>query len=52
MTMGTIFWLLTAAICLIFLIISWRVRGDANKSFSSYAIGSGSFGIWLIFFTQ
>ncbi|MBQ6321698.1 MAG: sodium:solute symporter family protein [Lachnospiraceae bacterium] len=52
MSMGTVFWLLTAVICLIFLVISWRVRGDANKSFSSYAIGSGSFNLWLIFFTQ
>lgn len=39
MTMGTIFWLLTAAICLIFLIISWRVRGDANKSFPATPSG-------------
>ena len=52
MSMGALFWLLTAAVCLVFLIISWRVRGDANRSFSSYAIGSGSFNLWLIFFTQ
>lgn len=51
-SMGTIFWLLTALVCLIFLIISWRVKDQANQSFSSYAIGSGSFNLWLIFFTQ
>ncbi len=52
MTMGTIFWLLTALVCLIFLIISWRVKEKANQSFSDYAIGAGSFNMWLIFFTQ
>ena len=52
MSMGTIFWLLTALICLLFLIISWRVRENANQSFSDYAIGAGHFNIWLIFFTQ
>lgn len=52
MTMGTLFWILTAAVCVIFLIISWRVKGAANESFSSYAIGGGSFNLVLIFFTQ
>ena len=51
-SMGTIFWLLTALVCLVFLVISWKVKDQANQSFSSYAIGSGSFNLWLIFFTQ
>lgn len=51
-SMGSVFWLLTAAVCLIFLIISWRVKDKANQSFSDYAIGAGSFNLWLIFFTQ
>ena len=52
MSMGTLFWILTAVICAIFLLISWKVKGKANESFSSYAIGGGSFNMLLIFFTQ
>lgn len=52
MTMGTIFWILTAVFCGAFLVISWRVKDQANESFSNYAIGSGSFNMLLIFFTQ
>lgn len=52
MTLGTICWILTAVICGAFLLITWRVKGKANESFSSYAIGSGSFNMLLIFFTQ
>lgn len=52
MEMSTIFFLLTAVICGIFLVISWKARGKANESFSQYAIGGASFGMLLIFFTQ
>ena len=52
MTMGTIFWILTAVVCGVFLLISLRVRNQANESFSQYAIGGGSFNMLLIFFTQ
>ena len=52
MTMGTIFWLLTAVVCGVFLLISFKVRERANVSFSQYAIGGGSFNMLLIFFTQ
>ena len=52
MTMGTLFWILTAVFCGAFLVITWRVKGKANESFSSYAIGVGSFTMVLIFFTQ
>lgn len=52
MTMGTLFWILTVVVCGIFLIISWRVKGQANESFSHYAIGGSSFPMLLIFFTQ
>ena len=52
MEMSTIFFLLTAVVCGIFLLISWKVQGKANESFSQYAIGGASFGMLLIFFTQ
>lgn len=52
MSMGTIFWILTILVCLVFLIISWKVKDEANQSFSNYAIGGASFGMALIFFTQ
>lgn len=52
MEMSTIFFLLTAVICGIFLLISWKVGGKASESFSQYAIGGASFGMLLIFFTQ
>ncbi len=52
LSMGTLFWILTAVVCGIFLIISWRVKGQANESFSHYAIGRSSFPMLLIFFTQ
>ena len=50
--MGTLFWVLTIIVCGIFLVISWRVKGQANESFSHYAIGGSSFPMLLIFFTQ
>ena len=52
MSMGTIIWILTIVICVIFLGISWKVKDDANVSFSNYAIGGASFGVSLIFFSQ
>lgn len=50
--MGALFWGLTILVCGIFLVISWCVKGQANESFSHYAIGGGSFSMLLIFFTQ
>lgn len=52
MTMGTLFWILTVIVCGVFLVISWKVQGQANESFSHYAIGGSSFPMYLIFFTQ
>ena len=52
MSMGTIFWILTVIICGVFLIISIKVKDQANESFSQYAIGGSSFPMILIFFTQ
>lgn len=50
--MGTLFWIVTVIVCGIFLMISWRVKEQANESFSQYAIGGSSFSMLLIFFTQ
>lgn len=52
MDLGSLLWLITIIMCGAFLYISWKVRGDATSSFSSYAIGGGSFPLYLIFFTQ
>ncbi len=52
MSTATIFWILTALICGIFLIISWRSREVSGQSFRHYAIGGASFSILMIFFTQ
>ncbi len=52
MNAGTLFWILTAVMCGVFLYISWRVQGKAKVSFSQYAIGGGTFPMILIFFTQ
>ena len=52
MAMGTIFWLLTAIVCGVFLLISFKVKDQASVSFSQYAIGNGTFNMLLIFFTQ
>lgn len=52
MEMSTIFFILTALVCGIFLLISWKVSGKAKESFSQYAIGGASFSMLLVFFTQ
>ena len=52
MNPGTLFWILTAVLCGAFLYISWRVKDKAQTSFSNYAIGGGTFPMYLIFFTQ
>ena len=52
MSLATIFWLLTAIVCILFLIISWKVREVSGQSFKHYAIGGASFSVLMIFFTQ
>lgn len=52
MSLGTVFWIITLVMCGIFLWISWRVKDDASLSFSNYAIGGGTFPIYLILCTQ
>jgi SSS family solute:Na+ symporter len=52
MNPGTLFWILTVVLCGAFLYISWRVKDKAQSTFSNYAIGGGTFPMYLIFFTQ
>lgn len=35
MSMGTVIWILTIVICAVFMWISWKVKDDANVSFSN-----------------
>ncbi|HWR61668.1 MAG TPA: sodium:solute symporter family protein [Clostridia bacterium] len=52
MSIGTMLWLITIVMCGVFLYISWKVKDEANMSFSNYAIGGKTFPMYLIFFTQ
>ncbi|MFZ7102803.1 MAG: sodium:solute symporter family protein [Peptococcaceae bacterium] len=52
MSLGTIFWIITIAMCGVFLWISLKFKDEAGSSFANYAIGAGSFPIYLIFATQ
>ncbi|MBA1334411.1 MAG: putative sodium-solute symporter [Firmicutes bacterium] len=52
MGLGTLLWVITLVMCGAFLYISWRVKDSAALSFSNYAIGSGTFPIYLVLFTQ
>ncbi|HZK60679.1 MAG TPA: sodium:solute symporter family protein [Anaerovoracaceae bacterium] len=52
MSLSSWIWMLTVLMCGTFLIISWKVKDKASSSFSNYAIGGGTFPMYLIFFTQ
>lgn len=52
MSIGSMLWIITIVMCGVFLYISWRVKDQANMSFSNYAIGGKTFPLYLIFFTQ
>lgn len=52
MSLGPILWIITIVMCGAFLYISVKFQGEANSSFSNYAIGGKSFPMYLIFFTQ
>lgn len=43
---------ITVLFCVAFLYISNRVKGQASSSFSQYAIGGGTFPLYLVVFTQ
>lgn len=48
---AALLWILTAVFCGVFILISAKVKRKAESSFSSYAIGDGSFPFALLFFT-
>ncbi len=52
MSLGTLLWVITLGMCGIFLYVSARVKERAQSSFSDYAIGGGTFPLYLIFCTQ
>ena len=52
MTLGTTLWVITIVMCGAFLAISLKFKGQAESSFSNYAIGGKTFPMYLIFFTQ
>ena len=52
MTLGTTLWVITILMCGAFLAISLKFKGQAESSFSNYAIGGKTFPMYLIFFTQ
>lgn len=52
MSLGTWLWIITIGFCLVFLVISWKVRGKATSSYAEFVIGGGSLPFFLIFFTQ
>ncbi len=51
MSNAVLLWALTALLCLAFAAISLKAKNKASVSFSSYAIGNGSFPFLLLFFT-
>lgn len=52
MTMGTIIWILTIALCGIFLVVAIRQKKNADTSFSNYAIAGGTLPFFLLFFSH
>ncbi|TCT16099.1 SSS family transporter [Natranaerovirga pectinivora] len=52
MSLGAWLWIITIAMCSVFLVISLKVKKQAQSSFLNYAIGGKSFPIHLILFTQ
>lgn len=52
MNLFTVTWTITIVFCLIFLYIAWKVRGEAAKSFTAYAIAGGTLPFILVMFTD
>ncbi|MFZ5633220.1 MAG: sodium:solute symporter family protein [Bacillota bacterium] len=52
MSLFTITWAITIVFCLIFLWIAWRVKDEAGKSFTAYAIAGGTLPFILVMFTD
>lgn len=52
MSLTAIVWIITVVFCLIFLLISLKVKDEASESFSNYAIAGGTLPLYLILFTD
>ncbi|MFZ5643987.1 MAG: sodium:solute symporter family protein [Bacillota bacterium] len=52
MSLFAITWTITIVFCLIFLYIAWKVKDEAAKSFTAYAIAGGTLPFILVMFTD
>lgn len=52
MDTGVIIWIITILLCGGFMVIAFRQKGNAEVSFSNYAIGGGMLPFFLIFFSH
>lgn len=52
MQLSTLLWIVTGVLGLVFLFISFKMKGKADQSFSHFAIAGGSLPLFLIFFTE
>lgn len=52
MSLSTIILGITLLFCVVFMYISYKVKDEASSSFSQYAIGGGTFPLYLIVFGQ
>jgi SSS family solute:Na+ symporter len=50
--LATIVITITLVFCLIFFLVSWRVKDTATSSFAMYAIGGGALPLYLILFSD
>lgn len=52
MNLFSVTWTITIVSCLVFVFIAWRVKDEAAKSFTSYAIAGGTLPFFLVMFTD
>ncbi len=52
MSLFSVTWTITIVSCLIFMFIAWKVKGEAGKNFTSYAIAGGTLPFFLVMFTD
>ena len=50
--LSTIVFSITGLFCLVFFIVSWKVKDKASSSFAMYAIGGGALPLYLILFSD
>jgi len=50
--LATIVITITLVFCLIFFLVSWRVKDSATSSFAMYAIGGGALPLYLVLFSD